>query len=78
MPNIAPSDVTVFKQRLQQLIATPSISCTSAEYDMSNKSVVELLAQWFEDLGFKTEILPVEGFAGKYNLLATRGTGPMA
>lgn len=76
MPNIAPSDVTVFKQRLQQLIATPSISCTSAEYDMSNKSVVELLAQWFEDLGFKTEILPVEGFAGKYNLLATRGTGP--
>lgn len=76
MPNIAPSDVTVFKQRLQQLIATPSVSCTSAEHDMSNKNVVDLLAQWFEDLGFKTEILPVEGFEGKYNLLATRGTGP--
>lgn len=76
MPNLASNDVTVFKQRLQQLIATPSISCTSAEYDMSNKGVVELLAQWFEDLGFATEILPVEGYEGKYNLLATRGTGP--
>lgn len=76
MPNLAPNDVTRFKQRLQQLIATPSISCTTAEYDMSNKGVVDLLAQWFEDLGFTTEILPVEGHEGKYNLLATRGTGP--
>jgi len=60
---------------LQQLIQTPSISCTDASIDQSNLAVIELLAQWCESLGMSVEILPVPGEPGKANLLATLGTG---
>lgn len=60
---------------LQQLIATPSISCTDAHLDQSNLPVIELLAQWCESLRMRVEILPVSGQPGKANLLATLGTG---
>ncbi len=65
----------LFKQRLHQLIATPSVSCTTKSFDMSNKPMVDLLANWFENKGFKADIMPVEGEEGKYNLLATKGEG---
>lgn len=62
-------------QMLQQLIATPSISCTAAELDMSNLAVINLLARWLDDLGFKTEVIPLPGEPGKANLIATLGSG---
>ncbi|STY58948.1 Acetylornithine deacetylase [Mannheimia haemolytica] len=37
--------------------------------------MIELLATWLADFGFKTEILAVEGSRNKYNLLATYGEG---
>jgi len=61
---------------LSQLIATPSVSCTSPSHDQSNLPVIELLAGWLEDLGFIAEIIPVPGQAGKANLIATLGNGP--
>lgn len=64
-----------FLERYRQLIALPTISSLDANEDLSNKTLIELLANWLSDLGFKTEILPVEGARQKYNLLATYGEG---
>ena len=64
-----------FIERYRQLIALPTISSLDANEDLSNKTLIELLANWLSDLGFKTEILPVEGARQKYNLLATYGEG---
>ncbi|NRA23151.1 MAG: acetylornithine deacetylase [Oleispira sp.] len=66
--------------RFQQLIAAPSISSALAEYDSSNKTVIDLLAEWLTPLGFDCEIMPVPkeriGEADKFNLIATLGSGP--
>lgn len=64
-----------FIQRYQQLIEIPTISSLQPEYDLSNKALIELLASWLVDFGFKTEIIKVEGSREKYNLLATFGEG---
>ncbi|WP_213878272.1 acetylornithine deacetylase [Pseudomonas sp. dw_358] len=56
------------------LIAAPSVSCTQADLDQSNEGVIELLATWLGDLGFVCDIQTVK--PGKYNLLATYGSGP--
>lgn len=64
-----------FQERLRQLIAAPSVSCTEAQHDMSNQQVTELLEAWFRSLGFSTEIQSIENFPGKYNLIASYGAG---
>lgn len=60
-------------EMISGLINTPSVSCVSADIDMSNRPVIELLANWLEPLGFKTEIQSLPG--NKANLIATLGTG---
>lgn len=60
---------------MTQLIASPSISCSQANWDQSNHGVITLLASWLNDLGFRCEILPVKGQETKYNLVATLGQG---
>lgn len=65
-----------FTQQLQQLVATPSVSSTSPQWDMGNLEVINLLADWLVHLGFDTRILPVPGKGNKANLIATLGTGP--
>ncbi len=60
---------------LQGLIATPSISSTSPQFDMSNEAVIDLLAEWAESAGFSINKLPVPGESGKFNLVATLGEG---
>lgn len=60
---------------INQLIATPSISCLTPQYDQSNQTVIELLANWCQDLGFSVEILPIPRYPSKFNLLATLGSG---
>ncbi|MDH4555912.1 acetylornithine deacetylase [Pseudomonas sp. BN417] len=62
------------KSQFAALIATPSVSCTQPSWDQSNQAVIELLAAWLGDLGFRCEIQQVA--PGKANLLATYGTGP--
>jgi len=64
-----------FISMYQQLIAAPSISAIEEHLCMSNKSVIELLAQWCESLGFTCELIELEGGKGRYNLLAKRGQG---
>ena len=61
---------------LTRLIATPSVSSTVAELDMSNLPVIHELATWFEALGFTCDIHPLPGAPHKANLIATLGKGP--
>jgi acetylornithine deacetylase len=62
-------------KQLRELVALPSVSCANPRLDMSNKAVVDTLANWFEPLGFDCRILPVAGYPGKYNLIASKGQG---
>lgn len=63
---------------LQALVAAPSVSCSSPQLDMSNRPVIDLLAQWLDALGFAVEISPIAAQPGaqKANLIATLGSGP--
>jgi acetylornithine deacetylase len=58
---------------IAQLIATPSVSCFHADLDMSNRSVIDLLANWMETRGFEVEIQTIN--EGKFNLIARAGSG---
>ena len=64
-----------FSQSLSQLIACPSISSTQPSWDQGNKEVIQLLATWFEQLGFSIEIQAVPETSNKFNLLAKLGSG---
>ena len=62
------------KERFAELIAAPSVSCTQAHWDQTNRPVIELLSAWLGELGFVCETQEVE--PGKFNLLASYGSGP--
>lgn len=67
-------DLKNYQTQLAQLVALPSVSCGVASWDMPNLPVIELLANWFSDLGFNTQIIPLAQ-PGKANLIATLGSG---
>jgi acetylornithine deacetylase len=67
-------DLKRYCQQLQQLVAQPSVSCALPEWDMPNLPVLELLANWLEDLGFRVQLLPLAQ-KGKANLVAVLGEG---
>lgn len=71
-----PFDLNRYREQLRQLVALPSVSCAVPNWDMGNLPVIELLAQWLEERGFATEILPLKDQPGKANLVATLGSGP--
>ncbi len=60
---------------LHELIASPSVSSTSAHFDQGNRLVIVKLADWLSDLGFSVEIIPLPGHGEKANLIATLGSG---
>lgn len=60
---------------ISELIAIPSISCNNPQHDQSNKAIIDLLATWCSELGFQCEIMEVPNHQGKFNLLATLGSG---
>lgn len=63
-------------EMIRQLIATPSMSSVSPEFDTGNRRVIELLAQWLESMQFQVEIMPLPQHPDKANLIATLGSGP--
>jgi len=69
------SQLPNFSQSLSQLIACSSISSTQASWDQGNKEVIQLLATWFEQLGFAVQIQPVPNTTNKFNMLAKLGSG---
>jgi len=58
------------------LVSTPSISSADPVLDQGNRAVIDLLAGWLEDTGFRVEIMPLPGSPAKANLIATLGSGP--
>ncbi|MGB5260152.1 MAG: acetylornithine deacetylase [Gammaproteobacteria bacterium] len=58
------------------LVSTPSISSADPNLDQGNRAVIDLLAGWLEDTGFRAEIMPLPGSPAKANLIATLGSGP--
>ena len=64
-----------FVEMLSALIAAPSVSSVNPAWDMGNANVIELLEGWFSRLGFATEVVPIPGYPGKSNLIASAGSG---
>ncbi len=60
---------------ISELISIPSVSCVNKAQDQSNQTIIECLANWCDDLGFVSEIVPIPNHAGKFNLIATLGNG---
>lgn len=64
-----------FLESFKKLVAMPSISCIDPALDQGNQGVIELLANWLEDAGFRVELMPLAGRPGKANLIACLGSG---
>jgi len=64
-----------FLNLYKDLIAIPSMSSGNPSWDQSNLAVINQLAAWFEELGFKISITEVPNAPGKYNLIASFGEG---
>ncbi len=64
-----------FFQLYRDIIAIPSISSTDPAWDQSNQQVIQLLADWFGQVGFRCEISAIPEMPGKFNLVATLGQG---
>ncbi len=64
-----------FKESFSALIAAPTVSSINPAHDQSNRPAVDLLANWFSDLGFNIELVPVDSAADKVNLVASLGAG---
>jgi acetylornithine deacetylase len=62
--------------RIRRLIATPSVSSVSPQFDQSNRAVIDLLAGWLEEAGFAVRIEPLPERPDRANLIATLGGGP--
>lgn len=60
---------------LDRLISAASVSSVNPEWDMSNAKVIEHLEIWFKTLGFSTEVVSIPGHPGKFNLIASAGSG---
>lgn len=60
---------------IAELIRLPSISSFVPDWDMSNRPVIDHLAERLESRGFRIEIQALPGQPGKTNLVATLGSG---
>ena len=58
------------------LIAAPSVSSVSPEFDMSNRPAAVRIAGWLESLGFAVELMEIPGHPGKFNVIGSLGRGP--
>jgi acetylornithine deacetylase len=61
---------------IDALIRSPSISSADPALDQGNRAVIDLLAGWLEDTGFRVEVMPLDGPPARANLIATLGHGP--
>lgn len=69
-----------WRDRLAELVRTPSVSSLDPAWDQGNLPVVERLADWLRAIGFACEVQPLPREPGrapdKANLVATLGRGP--
>ena len=64
------------RDMLAGLIAAPSVSSVSPEFDMSNRAAADRIAGWLGSLGFAVELMAIPGHPGKFNVIGTLGRGP--
>ena len=64
-----------FMECFSDLIGLPSVSSVDTRLDQSNKPVIDLLAEWLEQLGFTIELVEVNDKPVKQNLIACMGRG---
>lgn len=64
-----------FEACLAELIRLPSVSSIAAEYDQSNRAVIDVLAGYLDALNFDCEIMTLNAAPEKCNLIARRGAG---
>ena len=69
------SNIPPLLHMLEALISTPSVSSVDKSLDQGNIAVIEHLAGWLDDSGFKVEVMPLPGDRKKANLIATLGSG---
>lgn len=74
MPSNSAARLPSVIDAISDLIKLPSVSCTQPSLDQSNRTIIELLANWFSELGFKIEIMETSQ-KDKLNLIATLGQG---
>lgn len=61
---------------VRDLVAEPSVSSPDPRHDRSNRGVIDRLASWCEDVGFRVEVTPLSNAPHKANLVAMLGDGP--
>lgn len=71
-----PARATDLLTQLDKLVNLPSVSSATKTLDMSNKPVIDHLANQFEEFGFSCELIPCVPDGSKFNLIATLGSGP--
>ncbi len=67
--------VPKLREQIRQLIATPSISSVTPEFDQGNRASIDILATWLDSLDFDVEVLPLANQPEKANLIASLGRG---
>ncbi|MEN8131873.1 MAG: acetylornithine deacetylase [Pseudomonadota bacterium] len=60
-------------EMISRLIEIPSVSSVMPDLDMGNLEVVELLANWLDELGYRIEMQHLKNRRDKANLIATLG-----
>lgn len=60
---------------IRALVATPSISSPDPALDLGNRAVIDCLAEWLNDAGWKVALQVVATQPAKANLIATLGRG---
>ena len=70
-----PSNAKKITERIARLIELPSVSSVSSDFDMSNRPVIDQLADELERSSFEISVIEVPGKPGKANLIARMGSG---
>lgn len=62
-------------EMLRDLVRAPSVSSIDPSVDSGNRAVVDLLGEWARSIGMSVELLPLPDAPGKWNMIATLGSG---
>ncbi len=69
------SNIPPLLNMIDALISAPSVSSADPSLEQGNLAVIEHLASWLKDSGFRVEVMPLPGNKTKANLIATLGSG---
>jgi acetylornithine deacetylase len=69
------SNIPPLLNMIDALISAPSVSSANPSLEQGNLAVIEHLASWLKDSGFRVEVMPLPGDKTKANLIATLGSG---